>query len=69
MSNAQIKIHNIETGEIVERDFSEQELAQKEKDEQNFAAKKLNDETKAKAKQDLLARLGITDEEAKLLLS
>ena len=61
--------HNVETGEIVERDATAEEIAQREKDAEAALALK-EAEAKAKAKrQELLDRLGITEEEAKLLLS
>ena len=64
-----IIIHNAETGEIVEREMDAQELAQHKKD---LAANKvLEEEATAKAAQKaaLLAQLGITEDQAKLLLS
>lgn len=61
--------HNVESGEIVERDMTDDELAQFEADKE--AAEKAAEEkvAKATARQALLDRLGITEEEAKLLLS
>lgn len=64
-----IKIHNVETNEVIEREMNAQELAQFEKDK---AAAKLQAEAKAAtlaAKASLLQKLGITEEEAKFLLS
>lgn len=62
-----IKIHNVETGEIVERDMTKDELDALKK--QNDADKLIQSEreTKNVAKEKLLAKLGITDEEAALL--
>ena len=65
----QIKIHNVETGEVIEREMNAEELAQYEIDK---LAAKAEAEAAAKAavaKAALLAKLGITEEEAKLLLS
>lgn len=61
-------IVNVETGETVER-----ELNKAEKDQEKVDLAKLNElkaeaETKAAEKQALLDRLGITADEAKLLL-
>lgn len=61
-------VHNVETGEIVERELSAEELKQYKADQDKAkvdaaAAKKLED-----AKAALLAKLGITQEEANLLL-
>ena len=64
-----IRIHNLETGAIIDREmtndeFAEYELAQET--EQKLQAEVL---TKANAKTALLKRLGITAEEAQLLLN
>lgn len=69
MTNSMIIIHNAETGEIIEREMNAEELAQFEKDKAEYAANKKAEAQAAEAKLDLLQRLGITEEEAKLLLS
>jgi len=61
--------HDIETGEIVEREMNNEELAQKAKDEAELEELKNAEKARTQAKIDLLNRLGITDDEAKLLLS
>lgn len=64
-----IKIHNATTNEIVEREMNDEELAQRQLDE---ARAKQESEAKAEAlaaKAALLDRLGITADEARLLLS
>jgi hypothetical protein len=61
--------HNVTTGEIIERDMTEAEANQYAKDEADKAAQIAKIETDAKAKADLLKRLGITADEARLLLS
>lgn len=63
-----IKIVNAETGEEIERDMNSKELKQWEADAAASAAKEQSDAAKAALKQDLLNRLGITEEEAALLL-
>jgi hypothetical protein len=63
-----IVIHNTETGEIVERDMTPEELAQHQKDLANAAAEQIKKHQKATAKEALLEKLGITADEAKLLL-
>jgi hypothetical protein len=69
MTKPMIKLHNAETGEIVEREMNDAEILQWETDKANHVAT-LAAETKAAAeKAALLAKLGITDDEAKLLLS
>ena len=65
----QIKIVNCETGEEIIRDATAQEIAQIEIDAADALARKSNIEAKATAKAELLAKLGITAEEAVLLLS
>jgi hypothetical protein len=64
----QIKIVNVETGEEIIRDMNENELAQLEIDK---ADKVMADAAAAQRAADraaLLAQLGITEEQAKLLL-
>ena len=61
--------HNVETGEVKERDATNDEIEQFVKDQADFKAKLQEAETKAQAKAALLAKLGITADEAKLLLS
>jgi hypothetical protein len=64
-----IVIHNTETGEIIARDMTPEELAQHQKDLANAAAEQIKKQEKAAAKEALLEKLGITADEAKLLLS
>jgi len=64
-----IKIHNVETGEVIERDMTEDELAQWEVDKATAEAKAQALAEAAAAKAALLEKLGITEDEAKLLLS
>jgi hypothetical protein len=69
MSTPMIRIHNTETDEIIDREMNEAELEQYEADLANHAAKIAEVETAATAKAALLERLGITADEAALLLS
>ena len=64
----QIKIVNCETGEEIIRDANAEEIAQMELDAANAAARKAEAEAKAAQRQALLTRLGITEEEARILL-
>ena len=67
-SRPMVRIHNAETDEVIDREMNDAEFAQYEADQ---AAQKAAAEAKAKAEADkaaLLARLGITAEEAQLLL-
>ena len=62
------QIINCETGEVIERNLTAEELAQQAKDEAKLAAKEAELAAKEQARQALLGRLGITEDEAKLLL-
>jgi hypothetical protein len=68
-SKPQIKQVDCTTGEEIVRDATNAEIAQMELDAANAAARKAEAEAKAQAKAALLAQLGITEEQAKLLLS
>jgi hypothetical protein len=61
--------HNVETGEVVERDATSDELAQFNADKAAFEARVAEEAAHATAKAALLEKLGITAEEAKLLLA
>ena len=69
MTNPIITIHNAGTGEIIEREMTAQELAQWQAD--NLEAERIKAAKAAKAadKAALLEKLGISEDEAKLLLS
>jgi hypothetical protein len=64
---------NCETGEVTERPLTAEELAQREADavkaESDRVALEAEATQKAAEKATLLAKLGITEDEAKLLLS
>ena len=64
-----IKIVNVETGEEIEREMNAEELAQLAKDKAEAEQRQAEAEAKATQKAALLDRLGITEEEAKLLLA
>ena len=69
MTKPMITIHNVETGEIVEREMNADEYAQWQLDQAQEITKKEAEATKAAGKSALLAKLGITEDEARLLLS
>lgn len=69
MDKLQIKIVNCETGEEIIRDANADEIAQMELDAANVEARKAEAQAKETAKAALLEQLGITEEQAKLLLS
>jgi hypothetical protein len=66
MSKPMVRIHNIETDEVIE--MTDAEFAQYEADKMETEAKAQAEATKVAQRQALLSRLGITEEEAKLLL-
>lgn len=57
------------TETIIEREETNEEKTEREKLETEFAAEAAEAETKKAARQALLDKLGITEDEAKLLLS
>ena len=69
MTKPTIKIHNAETGEVIEREMNAAEFKQYEIDQAVVAAEREAAAAKAAQKAALLVKLGITDDEAKLLLS
>jgi hypothetical protein len=64
-----IRIHNVSTDEFIDREMNDAEFAQYEADQEAQAERAAAEATKAAEKEALLERLGITAEEAKLLLS
>jgi hypothetical protein len=69
MSRPMVRIHNTETDEVIDREMTNAEFAQYEADQAANALAKAEAEAKAAAKAALLEQLGITEEQAKLLLS
>jgi hypothetical protein len=66
---SEMKEVNVETGEVVLRDFNEEEIEFRQKMADLEEAELLKQRQEKAAKTALLDRLGITEEEAKLLLS
>jgi hypothetical protein len=64
----QIKEVNCTTGEEIVRDANAEEIAQMELDAADAAARQAEAEAKAAQRQVILTRLGITEEEARILL-
>ncbi len=67
---ATIKIHNAETGEVIERDMTEDELAQWEADKAELAAKakaELEKAAKKAAAEAKLAALGLDVDDLRAL--
>ena len=68
MAKPMIRIHNTETDEIIDREMTAAEFAQYEADQAAHAIVQAEAEATATARAALLERLGITAEEAQLLL-
>jgi hypothetical protein len=68
MTKPQVKEYNCETGEEIIRDATDAEIAQMELNAANYMARKAEAEAKETQRQAILDRLGITAEEAQLLL-
>jgi ribosomal protein S11 len=64
-----IRIHDLSTDEVIDREMNDAEFAQYEADQTAYAAQTAAEAAKAAEKAALLERLGITADEAKLLLS
>lgn len=69
MTNPMIRIHNTETDEVIDREMNAAELKQHEKDLADQARAETDATAKAADKAALLAKLGITADEAALLLA
>jgi len=69
MTKPQIKEYNCETQEEIIRDATDAEIAQMEIDAADAQSRKAEAEAKAAQKAALLERLGISEDEARLLLS
>jgi len=63
-----IGIHNVETGELIYRKMTDEEFAQYQKDVSEAEARQAEAQAKEAARQAILNKLGITAEEAQLLL-
>ena len=68
MAKPMIRIHNTETDEIIDREMNDAEFAQYEAEQAAQATAQAEAATKAAQRQALLTRLGITEEEARILL-
>lgn len=64
-----VTVHNVKTGEVIEREMTAEEVTAKAILEAEQQAKAEAEAVKTAARQALLDKLGITADEAKLLLS
>jgi hypothetical protein len=69
MTNPMIKIVNVETGEEIEREMNADELTVYNADKASHEAAVAEIQKKAADREALLTKLGISSEEAALLLS
>lgn len=64
-----VRIHNTETNEIIDREMNDNEYAQHKEDAAALESAQAEAQAKATQRQTILDRLGLTSEEAALLLS
>jgi hypothetical protein len=64
-----VLIHNVTTGEVIEREMDDKEFAQYELDQDVNVSNKADAVANQAAKEAILERLGLTQAEAKLLIS
>ena len=69
MPNPIIREHNQETNQVIDREMTDAEYAQFQELNSKMKAIQAEAETKATAKAALLSKLGITADEAALLLA
>jgi hypothetical protein len=68
MTKPMVRIHNTETDEIIDREMNASELKVFEAEKKIIAGYKAEADAKAVEKQAILDRIGLTADEAKLLL-
>lgn len=69
MTRPIVRIHDTAINEVIDREMNDTEFADYQADKANAEAIQAEGEAKATAKAALLTQLGITEEQAKLLLS
>jgi hypothetical protein len=70
MSRPMVRIHNLETDEVIDREMNDIEFAQYEIDQANYAARVIEVEARAQAKaaaESKLAALGLTTDDLRAL--
>jgi hypothetical protein len=68
MTKPMVRIHNVETNEVIDREMNDVEFAAYEADQAAQATAQAEADAKAATRAALLTRLGITEEEARILL-
>lgn len=69
MKKPMVRIHNVETDEIIDREMTDAEYEIHLADQAAYQVEKAKEATAISTRAALLERLGITEDEAKLLLS
>ena len=69
MTRPMVRIHDLATDEVIDREMNDAEFAAYQADQDALAEKAAAEAAKDAEKEALLAKLGITADEAKLLLS
>lgn len=68
LTRPSIRIHNVETNQVIDREMNDAEFAQYEADKAAQLTKQAELQAKAEAKQAIADRLGLSIDELKLLL-
>ncbi len=68
MNRPMVRIYNVATDEVIDREMNDAEFAQYEVDQAANAARQAEAEAKAAEKAVILARLGLTEDELKTIL-
>jgi hypothetical protein len=68
MSKPIIRIHNVVTDEVIDREMNDQEFAAYEADQAAQVVIKAEEEAKAAQRQSIADRIGLTADELKILL-
>jgi hypothetical protein len=63
-----IRIHNSETDEVIDREMNDDEFAIYEADKAAELSRQAEAESKSARRQEILEKLGLTADEAKLIL-
>jgi hypothetical protein len=63
-----VRIHNIETNEVIDREMTQEEFAEAQANQAFEDAKIAEAQAKATARTEILNRLGLTADEAAILL-
>ena len=68
MTKPIVRIHDLATNEVIDREMNDQEFAAFEANQAARAEAQAAEAAKAAQRQAILSRLGITEEEARILL-